>query len=103
VLLAYRPAPVTRWRAYANLGLILRPLGVKSAVLTIVRSLPVYPQLQTSRCTALTVAMGQLRTLPMFGGSLRPDVCSLDAGGAFDTGRIFIKLQHRNPARGVFC
>ena len=35
------------------------PPRVKSAVLTIVRSLPVCPQFQTSRCTTLTVAMGQ--------------------------------------------
>jgi hypothetical protein len=33
-------------------------IRVKSAVLTIVRPLPLYPQLQTSHFTALTVAMG---------------------------------------------
>jgi hypothetical protein len=37
-------------------------IRVKSAVLTIVRPLPLYPQLQTSHFTALTVAMGHKPT-----------------------------------------
>jgi hypothetical protein len=39
---------------------------VKSAVLTIVRPLPVHPQLQTSHFTALSVAMCHKQTLPSF-------------------------------------
>ena len=38
-------------------------LGVISAILTVVRLLPVFPQLQTGRCTAITDAMCQQRTL----------------------------------------
>jgi hypothetical protein len=37
----------------------------------------------------------------MFSGSLRLDICSFDAGGAFDKGRAFIELQHRNHASRV--
>ncbi len=38
------------------------PLWVISAIFIVVRLLPVFPQFQTCRCTALTDAMCQLRT-----------------------------------------
>jgi hypothetical protein len=40
----------------------MSPSGVISAILTVVRLLPVFPQLQTGRCTAITDAMGHCRT-----------------------------------------
>src|SRR5216683_7752628 len=47
---------------WAHVRLCARRKWVISAILTVVRLLPVFPQLQTCRCTALTDAMCHERT-----------------------------------------
>ncbi len=64
-----RPSPWGTFTSYSLPASWRTPKWVKSDVSTVGQSLPVYPQLRTWRCTAITDAMCQIRKSARTGGT----------------------------------